>query len=120
MQFKKKLTEVAVDSLTEYCQERFDKLKEFDLDQDGQKDVDQVIAILGRCGEKMKDTLASTNAANIAAGLEQIIQGATLIQKSFDQEKVNALLKEMSSAYSKISNLAELSIEYVKEHGHSA
>jgi hypothetical protein len=120
MQIKRKLTEVAVDSFTEYLQERFDRLKELDLDKDGQKDVDQIIQIIGRCGVSAKAALASTDAANIAAGLEQIINGTTLIQKSFDQESVSFFLKELSSAFSKISQLTQLSIQYVKEHGHSA
>jgi len=114
---KRKLTEVAVDSVTEYLQEKFDHLKQFDLDKDGQKDVDQIIAILGRCGAKAKETLASTNAPNIAAGLEQIASGVTLIRTSFDQAKVSEFLKELSTAYSKISELTHLSIAYVKEQG---
>jgi len=117
MQIKRKLTEVAVDSLTEYLQESFEKLRQFDLDQDGHKDVDQIIQILGRCGAKAKEMLTSTSAADIAAGLEQIIAGTTLIQKSFDREKVAAFLSELSSASSKITELTELSITYVKEHG---
>lgn len=119
MQIKRKLTEVCVDSLTEYLQEKFEQLKQFDLDKDGQKDVDQVIAILGRCGDKAKATLAATDAAGIASGLEQIVAGVTLIQKSFDQSKVSEFLKEISSASSKISELTQLSIAYVKENGHN-
>jgi hypothetical protein len=117
MQIKRKLTEVAVDSVTEYLQEKFDQLKQFDLDKDGHKDVDQVVAILGRCGTKAKEMLSSTNAANIAAGLEQIATGVTLIRASFDQNKVSEFWKEICSASSQISELTKLSIEYVKEHG---
>jgi hypothetical protein len=117
MQFKRKLTEVAVDSLTEYLQERFERLRQFDLDQDGQKDLDQIVALLGNVGSKAKETLASTDIANIAAGLDQMIQGATLIQKSFDQEKVTEFFKEVATVSAKLSHLAELSIAYVKEHG---
>ena len=117
MLIKKKLTEVAVDSVTEYLQETFEKLRQFDLDQDGQKDVDQVVEILGRCGAKAKETLASTKASDIAAGLEQIIAGATLIRNSFDRDKIAALLKEAADAYYKITELTQLSITYVKEHG---
>lgn len=116
---KRKLTEVAVESFTEYLQEKFDKLKQFDLDRDGKKDVDQVIELLGRCGTSAKETLASTDATAIAAGLEQIIAGVTLIQKSFDQKKVGDFLKELSTASSKITELTQLSIAYVKEHGRS-
>jgi len=117
---KRKLTEVAVDSLTEYLQERFEKLRQFDLDQDGQKDVDQVIAILGRVGESAKAMLATTDVSNIASGLEQIMAGATLIQHSFDQEKMSELFKEVGTASSKISELTQLSIAYVKEHGNES
>lgn len=115
MGFKRKLTEVAVDSVTEYLQEWFQNLKQFDLDRDGQKDVDQIVQILGRCGTKAKETLSSTDAANIAAGLEQIINGTTLIRQSFDHDKVTAFLKELSQASAKITELAQLSIEHAKE-----
>jgi len=114
---KRKLTEVAVDSVTEYLQEKFEQLKQFDLDKDGQKDVDQVVAILGRCGTKAKAMLASTNAANIAAGLEQIAAGVTLIRTSFDQTKVSEFWKELSSASSQITELTKLSVAYAEEHG---
>jgi hypothetical protein len=117
MQIKRKLTEVALDSVTEYLQDTFEKLRQFDLDADGHKDVDQVVEILGRCGARAKETLASTNASNIAAGLEQIIAGVTLIQKSFDRDTVTAFLSELSTASSKITELTQLSITYVKEHG---
>jgi len=119
MQIKRKLTEVAVDSVTEYLQEKFHALRQFDLDQDGQKDVDQIVEILGRCGARAKETLAATDATAIAAGLEQIIAGVTLIQKSFDQKKVGDLLKELSTASAKITELTQLSIAYVKAHGKS-
>jgi len=104
-------------SKTEYLQESFEKLRKFDLDKDGQRDIDQIVEILGSCGAKAKETLASTNAANIATGLEQIIAGATLIRSSFDQDKITALLREVGSAYSKITELTQLSITYVEEHG---
>ena len=120
MGIKRKLTEVAVDSVTEYLQEWFHNLKQFDLDRDGQKDVDQIIQILGRCGIKAKETLSSTDATNIATGLEQIINGVTLVRKSFDQEKVTALLKELSNASAKITELAQLTIEHAKQHKSSS
>ena len=119
MQIKRKLTEVAVDSFTEYLHERFSKLKELDLDQDGQKDVDQIMLLLSRCGEKAKETLSATNIANIASGLDQIIQGASLVRKSFDEQKVGELIKELSNATSQIAKLAQLSIKYAKEQGKS-
>jgi Ca2+-binding EF-hand superfamily protein len=117
MQIKQKLTEVVLDNVTEYLQETFNKLRQFDLDADGHKDIDQVIEILARCGARAKETLSSTDASGIAAGLQQIVAGVTLIQKSFDQETVTALLNELTTASTKITELAQLSITYVKEHG---
>ncbi len=115
--FKKKLTEVAIDTFTEYLQERFEKLKQFDLDQDGQKDVDQIIEILGRCSVKAKATLDSTNFSNIAAGLEQVINGASLIKNSLDRETLSELGEELSIASKKLTVLGKLSIQYMKEKG---
>lgn len=117
--FKRKLAEVAVDTVTDYLQEQFEKLKQFDLDQDGQKDVDQIVEILGRCGSKAKETLSSTNVQGIAAGLDQIMKGMSLIQKSFDQEKVMALVKEVSAASTKLTELTQLTLEYVKDQEQS-
>ena len=47
--FRKKLTEVAVESVTEYLEEKLEYLKTLDLDKDGQKDVDQITEIVKRC-----------------------------------------------------------------------
>ncbi len=115
--FKKKLTAVAVDSVTEYLQERFEKLKQYDLDQDGQKDVDQIIEILGRCSVKAKAALESTNFANIAAGLEQVIAGAVLIKNSVDPQTMAELGEELSGASKQLTVLGQLSIQYMKEKG---
>jgi hypothetical protein len=115
--FKRKLTEVAVDSFTEYLQERFEKLKQLDIDQDGHKDVDQVIEILGRCAVKVKETIDTTNFANIAAGLEQIFQGAAIIGSSLDKQKLTELGVEIVDASKKLTALGELTIQYVKERG---
>jgi hypothetical protein len=115
--FRRKLTEVAVDSFTEYLQERFERLKQFDLDQDGRKDVDQIIEILGRLAEKTKDTINSTNFPNIASGLEQVLQGAAMIRNSLDQQKLEELGVELTDATKKLTALGQLSIKYVKEQG---
>lgn len=115
--FRRKLTEVAVDSFTQYLQDQFEKLKQYDLDQDGVKDVDQVIEILGRCAEKAKDTLDSTNFPNIASGLEQVLKGAAMIRNSIDQEKLSSLGAELTEASAKLTKLGELTIQYVKEQG---
>lgn len=115
--FKRKLTEMAVDNFTEYLQERFEKLKQLDIDQDGRKDVDQVIEILGRCAVKAKATLDTTNFANIAAGLELMFQGSGMIANSLDREKLKELGVELSDATKKLTTLGEVTIRYVKERG---
>lgn len=114
--FKRKLTEVAVDGFTEYVQEKFARLKEFDLDQDGQKDVDQIIEILGRCAVKAKSTIDSTDFGNIASGLEHVLKGAAMIRNSLDQEKLSELGVELAAATKQLSVLGQLTIQYVKEH----
>lgn len=111
---KKKLTEVAVDAFTEYIKERVSWLRQFDLDKDGQKDVDQIIDIVMRCGAILKDSLSSTNFPQIATGLEQIISGVTLIRDSLDKDKLAEMGKELSTGANKIGELAQLSIQYAK------
>lgn len=117
MLIKKKLTEVAVDSFTEYLQQKFEKLKEFDLDQDGQKDVDQIVEILGRCATKAKETLDTTDFPGIASGLEHILRGASMIRASLDEKKLGELSTELAEASKKLTHLGQLTINYVKESG---
>lgn len=115
--FKKKLTQVAVDSFTEYLQGRFEKLKELDLDEDGIKDVDQIVAIVGRCAIKVKDTLESTNFPHIASGLEQVLSGAAMIRNAVDEQKLAELSAELMDATKQITILGQLTIKHVKEQG---
>lgn len=115
--FKKKLTEIAVDNFTEYLQERFEKVKQLDIDKDGRKDVDQVIEILGRVAVTAKATLDTTNFANIAAGIELMLQGSGMIVNSLDREKLAELGQELSDATKKLTALGEVTIKYVKERG---
>lgn len=115
MFMKKKLTEVAVDSFTEYLQERLAKLRELDLDQDGRKDIDQIIEILQRCGDKAKTALQSTDFPKVAAGLESILDGMAMIRTSCDQEKLGAFFNEVSQASVKLGELGQLSVKYVKD-----
>lgn len=117
MIIKKKLTEVAVDSFTEYLQAKFERLKEFDLDQDGQKDVDQIVEILGRCAGKAKEALDTTDFAAIASGLEHILRGASMIRASIDQQKLGELSSELTDATKRLTHLGQLTIAYVKETG---
>ena len=115
MQIKRKLTEVAVDSFTDYLKEKLEDLKKLDLDKDGQKDVDQVVEILKRCGRLSKDALAATDLPAVAGGLEQIITGATAIGKAVNTEKLGAAAKELGQAFKKLANLAHLGIVELKE-----
>jgi hypothetical protein len=115
--FKKKLTEVAVDQFTQYLQEKFERLKEFDLDQDGQKDVDQVIELLGRCATKAKATLDTTDFPTIASGLEHVLKGAAMIRNSIDQQQLAEFGEELAIASTKLTKLGHLTIAYVKDQG---
>lgn len=114
MTIKRKLTEVAVDAFTDYLKEKLDYLKQFDLDQDGVKDVDQLMTILSRCGALAKEAVKTTNFPQIAAGLDQIISGAALIGGAVEKEKLGAVTRELAQGLAKAGELARLSIEYVK------
>ncbi len=111
---RKKLTEVAVDSFTDYLKERLEHLKQLDLDHDGVKDVDQIIAILHKCGVALKDCLDTTDFSKIGNGLEQIMNGANLVKDSIDGEKVQAVGVELKAGLSKLSELAQLGITEMK------
>ena len=115
MIIKRKLTEVAVDSLTDYLKERLEDLKKLDLDKDGQKDVDQVVEILYRCGHLAKEALASTDLPAVAGGLEQIVTGAAAIGKAVNTEKLGAAGTELGQAFKKLMTLAHLGIIELKE-----
>src|SRR5690606_24623950 len=108
-------TEVAVDSFTEYLQERLEKLKDLDLDKDGRKDVDQIKEILDRCGNSLKDLLDSTDFAKMGSGLEQIIKGTAMIGTSFDRAKVQTVGKDLKIGITKLGELAQLGITEMKE-----
>lgn len=113
--FKRKLTEVAVDALTEYLNEKIAALKELDLDKDGRKDVEQLSEIIARCGLIIKDVLSTTDFSKIGAGLEQIINGTTMIRSALNKEQLAVLTKELSEGATKIGELAQLSIQYAKD-----
>lgn len=112
--FKKKLTEVAVESVTEYLEEKLEYLKTLDLDKDGHKDVDQITEIVKRCGDAVKDVLDTTDFARMATGLEQIISGTEMIGKSFDPDKVKVFALELKEGASKIGELTQLGIAEAK------
>jgi hypothetical protein len=112
---KRKLTEVAVDAFTEYLNEKLNTLKQLDLDKDGRKDVDQLAEIVGRCGLITKDVLSTTDFSKIGSGLEQIINGTTMIRNALNKEQLSILTRELSEGAAKIGELAKLSIDYAKE-----
>jgi len=112
---KRKLTEVAVDSFTDYLKEKFENLKKLDLDKDGQRDVDQVVEILARCGRLTREALAATDLPALAGGLEQIVTGAAVIGRAVDADKVGAAGKELAQAFKTLMNLAHLGIIELKE-----
>jgi len=112
---KRKLTEVAVDSFTDYLKEKFENLKQLDLDKDGQRDVDQVMEILTRCGHLTKDALEATDLPSLAGGLEQMVNGAAAAGKAVDAEKLRAAATELARAFKKLAILAHLGIVELKE-----
>lgn len=112
--FKKKITEVAVDSVTEYLEEKLAYLKTLDLDNDGEKDVDQIIEIVKRCGRSAKTVLDTTDFAQMATGLEQIITGTEMIGRSFEPDKLKSFGKDLKVGVTKIGELTQLGIAEVK------
>lgn len=112
--FKKKITEVAVDTVTEYLEEKLEYLKTLDLDNDGQKDVDQVVEIVKRCGRSAKVVLDTTDFSKMATGLEQIITGTEMIGKSFEPEKLRSFGMEVKEGATKLGELTQLGIAEVK------
>lgn len=114
--FRRKLTEVAVDSFTDYLKEKFEMLKQLDLDKDGQKDVDQVVAIVHRTGIAFKDALDSTDFSKMATGLEHIVSGMDMIKSSFDAVKVQAVAKELKEGVTKVAELGQLGIGEMKQY----
>jgi hypothetical protein len=111
---KKTLTAVAVDHVRDYLRERLEKLKELDLDQDGQKDVDQVVELLTHVGEKMRVAIEATDFQKLATGLEQVVSGASLIGSSVDKETLGAAVSESMIGMHKIGKLLQLGIAEVK------
>jgi hypothetical protein len=64
----------------------------------------------------MKESIDHTNFAQIAAGLDQIMNGTSLIRKSVDQEKLSAMSQALSEGWHKLGRLAQLSIQYAKDN----
>jgi hypothetical protein len=119
MLLKKTLTAVAVDSARDYLRERLEALKQLDLDHDGTKDVDQIVELLGKVSEKLKVSIEATDFQKLAAGLEQVINGATLVGASIDREKLSDASREMVSGLSQVGKLLRLGIQEAKSERQS-
>jgi|GEM_PF-1095157 len=100
MLIKKTLTAVAVDSARDYVKERLEDLKKLDLDKDGVKDVDQIMAVVTRVGEKLKDSIESTDFPKLATGVEHVFTGLGLIGESVDRKKLAATCDDLARLYS--------------------
>jgi hypothetical protein len=116
---KKTITAVAVDSARDYLKERLAELKQLDLDKDGQKDVDQVMEVLNHLGEKVKDSIDSTDFPKLASGLEQIFNGIGLVGDSVDRQKLAATCDELAKGIGQIGHLLRLGIAEVKNQEQS-
>lgn len=112
---KKRLTEVAVDSFTDYLKEKIEQIKQLDLDHDGRKDLDQLKEIVGNCGLHVKNALESTDFQKLAAGLDNIMKGANMVATAFDGKLLAQAGEELSKGAQKIGQLAQLAIEEAKE-----
>jgi hypothetical protein len=112
---RKKLTEVAVDSFTDYLKDKLEYLKTVDLDKDGTKDIDQIISILNKGGVALKEALDSTDFTQMASGLEQIVGGVNLVKTSFDATKVQAVARQMKEGAATLADLAQLGIVEMKQ-----
>lgn len=115
--FRKALTDVAVDSFTQYLMDKIEKIKQLDLDKDGQKDVDQMLAILENCSTLAKRAIDTTDFQQIAAGIEQMMAGINLVQSAVDGQSLKAIGTEMGVGLKKLGHLASLGIKEVKEKG---
>lgn len=114
MFIKKTLTAVAVDSARDYLKERLEELKQLDLDKDGQKDVDQVMEVLAHLGEKVKESIDSTDFPKLAGGLEQIFSGIGMVGDSVDRQKLADTCDELAKGIGQIGKLLRLGIAEVK------
>lgn len=115
MLLKKTLTAVAVDSFRDYLKEKLEEIKQLDLDKDGRKDVDQISEQLMHLSAKLKDAMESTDFPKLAAGLEQIMSGATMIGASVDRAKLADACTELGNAMKQVGGLLQLGIQDLKQ-----
>lgn len=116
---RRRLTEVVFDSMTDYLKERLDRLKELDLDHDGQKDMDEMKELVEACGMHLKKAVESTDFQKLATGLDQIISGTNMLATAVDGKLLKAAGAELNTAMKKLGKLAQLSIKEMKENGGS-
>lgn len=115
MSLKSKITGVAVDSARDYLMEKLEKLKELDLDANGQRDVDQITEVLVRVAAKVKDSLESTDFPKLAEGVEQVFSGMSLIGASVDREKLGLACTEFGVGVKQVGVLLQLGVKEIKE-----
>ena len=115
--FRKKLTDVAVDSFTVYLTEKLEKIKQLDLDKDGEKDVDQMMVILHRCASLAKQGFEATDYQKLATGFEMITSGAGMVGEAVDSKTLKEIGHEMYKGLSKFAELAQLGIHEIKTKG---
>ncbi len=114
MLIKRTLTAVAVDSARDYVKERLAELKQLDLDKDGVKDVDQIMAVVNRVGEKLKDSIESTDFPKLATGVEQVFTGLGLIGESVDRKKLAATCDDLAIGFTQLGKLLKLGVAEMK------
>ena len=115
MFMKKTLTTVAVDSIKDYLKEKLERLKELDLDKNGQKDVDQIGELLLHLSDKVKAAIESTDFPKLASGLDQIVAGAGLVGSSFDREKLSDACTELGTGLKQLGHLLQLGIRDMQQ-----
>jgi hypothetical protein len=115
MSLKQTLTDVAVDSFKDYLKEKLEKLKQLDLDHDGQKDVDQIADLLEHVAAKVKGSIESTDFPKLASGLEQIMSGASLIGGSVDRAKFADACTELGIGLKQLGHLLQLGVQEMKQ-----
>lgn len=114
---RKHLTGVAVDTVTDFLKEKFEQVKQLDLDQDGRKDVDQMLEILESCGRLTKTAIDSTDFQKLATGLDQIILGFKAVTAALDAESLSLTTQAYGKALKKMAQLGQLGIQEIKERG---
>lgn len=116
MSIKRKLTSVAVDSITDHLKERLEKIKQLDLDGDGQKDVDQIVELLAHLSTTVQDAIDSTDFPKLASGFEQIMSGVSLIGSSADHEKWANTCIELGAGLKQLGHLLQLGVHEMKQN----